>query len=77
MGIFKSDFSRNSGFVALIRNFVRNNNPFTAWSHFSFDFTYCRQSVRNGNNALSNSCIDHFILQNSLFKKLLKAQAIH
>ena len=54
-GDINCDFSRQSRFVALIREFLRNNGLFTAWAKSGFDFTYCMHFERNGNNILSTS----------------------
>ena len=76
-GDFNCDFSRQSRFVALVREFLRNNNLFTVWSQFGIDFTYCQHSVRNGNNVFSTSCIDHFCLQSNISHDVSHAQVIH
>ena len=76
-GDFNSDFSRQTRFTNLVQEFFVENSFFNAWSHFSVDFTFSQHSVRNGNNLFITSCIDHFMLQNSLINNVTHAQAIH
>ena len=76
-GDWNSDFSRQTRFTNLVREFLAENNLFSVWSHFEVDFTFGQHSVRNGNNLFTTSCIDHFVLQNNMFNDISHAQAIH
>ena len=76
-GDLNCDFSRHSRFVNIIRDFFSNNNLISVWSNFNVDFTFSNHSVRNGNNVFSSSCIDHFVMKNSLLADVSHAQVIH
>ena len=76
-GDWNSDFSRQTRFTNLVREFLAENNLFSVWSQFEVDFTFGQHSVRNGNNLFTTSCIDHFVLQNNMFNDISHAQAIH
>ena len=76
-GDMNFDISRRSRFVALIKDFLLQKHLFTVWSQFDCDFTYCQHSVRNGNNILSVSSIDHFLVTNNFLPYISHAQVIH
>ena len=76
-GDLNFDISRRSRFVALIRDYLLDKHLFSVWSQFACDFTYCQHSVRNGNNIMSVSCIDHFLVTNNLWPDISHAQVLH
>ena len=76
-GDLNSDFSRQSRFVNIIRDFFIECNLITAWSSFNVDFTFSNHLIRNGNNIFSSSCIDHFVMQNNILVDVIHAQSIH
>ena len=49
-GDLNMDFSRNTRFVNIVRDFFLNYNLVSVWSAFNVDFTFCSHQVRNGNN---------------------------
>ena len=76
-GDLNTDFSRNTRFVNIVRDFFLNYNLVSVWSAFNVDFTFCSHQVRNGNNTMSTSCIDHFILQSPNLDIVSHSQVIH
>ena len=76
-GDWNTDFSRNSRFVNIVREFLLNHNLVTVWSAFPVDFTFSFHQFRNGNNILSTSCIDHFVMQPDTLSDVSHAQVIH
>ena len=76
-GDLNSDFSRHTRFVNIIREFFTEYNLLSVWSAFNVDFTFCNHSVRNGNNVLSTSCIDHFVTNPDVLADISIAQSIH
>ena len=49
-GDLNSDFSRNTRFVNIVREFMRVHNLVTVWSSNYADFTFSQNQVRNGSN---------------------------
>ena len=76
-GDLNLDLSRNTRFVNIVRDFFINFKLISAWSAFNVDFTFSNHQIRNGNNILSTSCIDHFVLHSELLADVAHAQAIH
>ena len=75
-GDFNTDFSRNTRFVNIVRDFLMRNNLVTIWANFCVDFTFSSCQNRNGTNILSHSCIDHFILPQSEMQNISKGQVV-
>ena len=76
-GDLNCDFSRNTRFVNIVREFLMNFNLVTVWSQYYADFTFSNNQVRNGVNILSTSCIDHFITYQHGLNSVNHAQVIH
>lgn len=76
-GDLNLDLSRNTRFVNTVRDFFIDYNLISVWSAFNIDFTFCNHQVRNGNNILTTSCIDHFIVQSHFLTGVSHAQVIH
>ena len=55
-GDINADFSRNSGHVRAVDNYVSENNLIKAWNKFEVDFTCTHET----NGMTSISTIDHF-----------------
>ena len=72
-GDINCDFSRQTPFVNMIRDFTLNSNLSAAWWSFPIDFTYSFSS--NIHNRTSFSCLDHFFYNDSLQVK--DAAVIH
>ena len=77
-GDLNLDLSRNTRFVNIMREFFLNYDLISVWSSFNVDFTFSNhQTTRNGNNILTTSCIDHFVVQSNILGDISEAQAIH
>ena len=76
-GDLNLDLSRNTRFVNILREFFLNFNLVSVWSSFNVDFTFSNHQIRNGNNILTTSCIDHFVVQPSILSDVSHAQVIH
>ena len=72
-GDINCDFSRNTRFVNIIREFMMRNNLMTVWSAYPVDFTHSGSI----NNSPYFSCIDHFLIKTVDCNKVLEAQVIH
>ena len=77
MGDFNCDFSRDSRFVQIVKNFLTEYNLRTMWSDFECDFTYCHPCTRNNRVVYSFSTIDHFILNENYVNSVEDASVIH
>ena len=77
VGDLNSDFSRNTRFVNIVRDFMLEYNFVTVWSSYPADFTFSQNQVRNGNNVLSFSCIDHFLTRANDVNIVNNAQVLH
>ena len=77
VGDLNCDFSRDSRFVNLVREYLTNHNSFTVWSQFHADFTFAQHVNRNNINYFVSSCIDHFILPSNMLNDVVEAQVIH
>ena len=61
-----------------MREFFLNCNIVSVWSAFNVDFTFCNHyTTRNGNNVLTTSVIDHFVVQPNILNDVSEAQVIH
>ena len=77
-GDLNLDLSRNTRFVNIMREFFLNCNFVSVWSAFNVDFTFCNHyTTRNGNNVLTTSVIDHFVVQPNILNDVSEAQVIH
>ena len=76
-GDMNLDLSRNTRFVNIMREFFLNCNLISVWSSFNVDFTFSNHQTRNGNNILTTSCIDHFVVQPIVLSQISHAQVIH
>lgn len=77
VGDLNADFSRNTRFVNVVRDFMRVYNLVTVWSSYFADFTFSQSQVRNGNNILSFSLIDHFLIRSPDLNMINNAQVLH
>ena len=77
MGDFNCDFSRESTFVNIVKNFLDDYELQTIWSFFDCDFTYCQSSTRNNRVQYSFSKIDHFFLKEQLVDIAEEATVLH
>ena len=76
-GDLNCDFSRNTRFVNIIREFMLTNNLMSVWSANPVDFTYSNSQIRNRSEIISYSCIDHFLIRSTDIHKAMGAQVIH
>ena len=72
-GDLNCDFSRNTPFVNLIRNFIMDRNLTDVWWSFPVDFTYSFIST----NRVSHSTIDHFLVSDNIQPCVNEASVIH
>ena len=81
MGDLNCDFSRQTPFVQIVRNFCESLSIQPIWSHPRHDtqcrivpvsHTYC-QIV---NNVARHSCVDHFVLNQRLYDAIAEAGSI-
>ena len=77
LGDFNCDFSRDSQFVNIVKNFLSEYNLQTVWSYFDCDFTYCHPTTRNNRVLYSFSKIDHFILNENIIDCIEDASVLH
>ena len=77
VGDLNCDFSRNTRFVNIVREFMLNHNLSTVWSIFPVDFTFSQTQIRNNNEIFSHSCIDHFLINVAQLPNVIDAQVIH
>lgn len=76
-GDINCDFSRNTRFVNIIREFMMRNSLMTVWSTYPVDFTYSFSQTRNQNEIFSYSCIDHFLVRCNDIQMVIDAQVLH
>ena len=76
-GDLNTDLSRNTRFVNTVRELLYDFNLVSVWSNFGVDFTFMNSQVRDGNNILATSVIDHFIVHQNGLNSIKEAQAIH
>ena len=72
-GDLNCDFSRDTPFVNIVRDFIMNLRLTVAWWQHPVDFTY--SFTRN--NRSSFSTIDHFVLNDSAQELVKEASVIH
>ena len=72
-GDMNCDFSRNTPFVNIIRDFIMDRNLTAAWWSSPVDFTF---SYSNG-NSVKHSTIDHFLMSDNIQPFMNEATAIH
>ena len=77
LGDFNTDFSRNSRFVQLVKQFVEENELSSVWSKFECDFTYCQTSERNGRLQSAFSTIDHFLVKKPFLNDCIEGCPLH
>ena len=77
LGDFNTDFSRNSRFVTIVKQFIEENELTSVWSKFGCDFTYSQTAERNGRIQTAFSTIDHFIVKNEFLDDCTEACALH
>ena len=73
-GDINTDFRRNSGQVALVREAVAELTLLQMWDKYQVDFTCVHNS--NGDNVVT-SIIDHFFCSSELGNQILDAGVIH
>ena len=77
MGDLNTDFSRNTRFVQIVKQFLCDNNMFSLWDRFDMDFTYCQSQNIGGRQKLFYSSIDHFVTKYDSVDEFSAGQAIH
>lgn len=77
LGDLNADFSRDTEFVTLLRNFILDNNLGTLWSKFECDFTYNFTRLVNGVQRTFFSKIDHFCVSSDLLPSCIEAMPLH
>ena len=77
MADLNTDFSRNSSFVQIVRNFFNENNLVTVWSKFDCAFTFYQERLVNRRTVVSKSKIDHFGVRAVNLDLCLEATPLH
>ena len=77
LGDFNTDFSRNSRFVQIVKQFIEENELTSVWSKFGCDFTYCHTYERNGRLQSAFSTIDHFLVKKQFLNECIESCALH
>lgn len=72
-GDLNTDFSRNTPFVNLVRDFVLELKLSDVWWSYPTDFTF----TSCYNNRISYSTLDHFIVSDSIVNNISEAGTIH
>ena len=74
LGDINSDFSRNTRFVNIVRQFMEENQLMTLWEKFDCDFTNI-QPLQNAR--FSFSTIDHFLIKRQCLDNYIDACVLH
>ena len=77
LGDLNTDFSRNTGFVNKVKNFLEDNDLVSVWHKFPIEFTYCQTVTRNFQMQHSFSTIDHFITKEQFLNNCVEATVLH
>ena len=77
MGDINCDFVRNTTFVQTIKNYINDRNMMPIWNLFQCDFTFSQMQVRNNQNCIFYSTLDHFIISESILDSCIDAAPIH
>jgi hypothetical protein len=77
MGDLNTDFSRNTPFVQIVKNFCQVNNLVTSWVKFDCDFTFYQERVVRGRTVVSKSTIDHFCVNFEHLNCCVEAMPLH
>ena len=77
MGDLNTDFSRNTPFVQIVKNFFQENNLATVWSKFDCAFTFYHERVTRGRTVVSKSKIDHFGVKSDDLNLCTEAMPLH
>ena len=77
MGDLNTDFSRNTTFVQIVRNFLRENDLTSTWDKFECDFTYYHERRERGRTIISKSTIDHFCVKNDSLDSCVEGMPLH
>ena len=72
-GDINSDFSRNTKYVSIIRNFVNEQNLVRSWDQFNVDYTH----ELNVQDTPYTSTIDHFFWNHCLSSNIPNAGVVH
>ena len=72
-GDINADFSRNTKYVSIIRNFVNEQNLVRSWDQFDVDYTH----EFNVRDTTYTSTIDHFFWNHCLSSNIPNAGVIH
>ena len=77
LGDLNADFSRNTGFVHTVRQYLIDNNMTTLWDKFDVDFTFCHSQCIGGHQSVHYSTIDHFVADYETLDDFSDAQVLH
>ena len=77
LGDLNTDFSRNTPFVQIVKNFFHENNLVTVWSKFDCAFTYYHERFTGGRTVVSKSKIDHFAVKSEDLNLCVEATPLH
>ena len=72
-GDLNADFSRNTGFVHDMTDFIQNRGLCCSWDSFPINCTYVFES----DNLTSSSSIDHFLWNSEMSNSIIDAGTIH
>ena len=77
MGDLNTDFSRNTTFVQIVKNFLIENNLTSTWDKFECDFTYYHERRERGRTIVSKSTIDHCCVNNDTLDSCVEGMPLH
>ena len=76
MGDMNCDFSRNTRFVNILKDFLEEHHLMSVWDKFPVNFTYCHP-LHNNERQFSFSTIDHFLVQENFIQNCLDGCVLH
>ena len=77
MGDLNAQFSRNTTFVDIVKNFCMEINIESVWSRFRCDFTYYHERWNGNRTIVSKSTIDHFCVSSHSMNAIIDAMPLH
>ena len=77
LGDINADFSRNTHFVNIVRDFLADNNLTSLWDMYECDFTYSQEQCRNGRSKIYYSTLDHFLVNDHVMHVANHASVLH
>ena len=76
-GDLNTDFSRDTTFVNIVRDFCNEINVDSVWNTFNCDYTYYHERLQNNRTIVSESVIDHFCVSFQHLNACIEASPLH